>query len=324
MHRRNLLLSAGMAMASLLPPRNTFGADLPYPSRTISFIIPFAPGGGFDVYVRVVAPVMEQHLPRLVSIAPLNIAAGGGARGIAQLYRAKPDGYSIGIFNIPGLFILQQQQGTAAFDLARFTWIGAIGKGERYFLAVGSNSPLKSYDELKAVSRKRPVKFSAIGVESTGYAATLIGARLLGIREEIITGYRGSVDYIVAAIRGDCDAAVANQTAIMRFVRAGTVRVLASFESRSSLPGVPDATALGQPELDQIVVERLVGAPPRLPPQVQSVLAAALNQSLKDPKVVTWAKENDLTLVMRTPAEIAALVAAQRQFFDKWKDLLKA
>lgn len=116
-------------MASLLPPRNTFGADLPYPSRTISFIIPFAPGGGFDVYVRVVAPVMEQHLPRMVSIAPLNIAAGGGARGIAQLYRAKPDGYSIGIFNIPGLFILQQQQGTAAFDLARVTWIGAIGKG---------------------------------------------------------------------------------------------------------------------------------------------------------------------------------------------------
>lgn len=311
-------------MTSLLPSRRAFSADLPYPAHNINFIIPFAPGGGFDVYVRVVAPVMERRLPRTVSITPVNIAAGGGARGIAQLYRAKPDGYSIGIFNIPGLFILQQEQGTTAFDLSRFSWIGAIGEGERYFLAVSANSPLKTYDDLKALARKRPVKFSAIGVESTGYAATLIGAKLLGIREEVITGYRGSVDYIVAAIRGDCDAAVANRTAIMGFVRAGTVRILASFESRSSLPGVPDARALGQPELDQIVVERLVGAPPGLSPQIQSALATALNEALKDPKVLTWARQNDLTLTMRTPVEIAALVAAQRQFFEKWKDLLKA
>jgi tripartite-type tricarboxylate transporter receptor subunit TctC len=241
--RRKVLISTGIAAPSLLLRRATFAADAAYPLRNINFIIPFAPGGGFDVYVRVVAPVMQQHLPRTVSIVPVNISAGGGARGIAQLYRARPDGYTIGIFNIPGLFILQQQQGSVAFDLAKFSWIGAIGEGERYLIAVASNSPLKTYADLKALSERRPVKFSATGPESTGYAATLIGTRLLDIRQQVITGYKGSADYIVAAMRGDSDAVIANRTAVMRFVRGNTVRILASFEAQTSLVDVPDARA---------------------------------------------------------------------------------
>jgi len=56
-------------------------------------VIPYAPGGGFDVYPRVVAPVMEKYLPNMVNIVPINIAAGAGSRGVTQLYRSKPDGY---------------------------------------------------------------------------------------------------------------------------------------------------------------------------------------------------------------------------------------
>lgn len=322
--RREFVVSAGIAAPAVLAPRFASSAPAGYPARNIQFIIPYAPGGGFDVYVRVIAPVMEKYLTRNVSIVPVNVAGGGGAKGVGQLYRARPDGYTIGIFNIPGVFILQQQQGSSAYDLAKFTWIGAIGEGEHYVIGVGTNSPLKSYADLKALSQKRPVKFSATGPEGTAYAATMIGTRLLGIRPQLITGYKGSADYVVAAMRGDSDAVIAGLPTAMRFVRGNTVRILASFERRASLPGIPDATALGQPDLDQITIERVVGGPPGLPPAIQAVLSTALNKALADPKVVAWAKENDLVMTLKTPAETAALVAQQRLFFDKWKRYLIA
>src|SRR5438270_10148575 len=206
--RRELLIGCGSAAPTLMFPRASFGAAA-FPAKNIQFVIPYAPGGGFDVYVRLIGPVMEKYLPNKVSIVPVNIAAGGGSRGVAQLYRSKADGYTIGILNIPGMFILQQQQGTAAYDLAKFSWIGTMGEGERYAISVGAKSPLKSFADLIALSDKRLVKFSVTGPEGTAYAATMIGTNLLGLRPQLISGYKCSVDYVGAAIRGDSDAVIA-------------------------------------------------------------------------------------------------------------------
>jgi tripartite-type tricarboxylate transporter receptor subunit TctC len=319
--RRDVVIGASLAAPALLMPRLASAAPA-FPNKNIQFVIPYAPGGGFDVYVRVIAPVMEKYLPNKVNIVPINVPSGGGSRGVAQLYRAKPDGYTIGILNVPGMFILQQQQGAGAYDLAKFSWIGTMGEGERYVIAVGTKSPLKSYADLKALSLKRPIKLSVTGPEGTAYAATMIGTQLLGLRTQLITGYKGSADYVVAAIRGDSDAVVAAIPTTLRFVRGGTIRVLATFETKSSIPGAPDATALGQPQLDNISVERVIAAPPGVPADIQNALSQALGKALADPIVVKWAKENDLIMRSRTPQETTQLVAQQRVFFDKFKKYL--
>ena len=321
--RRTLIASAGLAAPAILSSRFAFAAAASdFPSKPIRFIIPYAPGGGFDVYVRVIAPVMEQFLPKKVSIIPVNVSGGGGARGVAQLYRTRPDGYTVGIFNIPGVFILQQQQGGSAYDLAKFSWIGAMGEGEHYVLAVGNNSPLKTYEDVKKLSAQRPVKFSVTGPEGTAYAATVIGTKLLNIRPQLITGYKSSADYVVAAIRGDSDAVIAGFPTAMRFARGNQIRILASFRKEPEGGGPPDAVALGQPDLDQIRIERVVGAPPGLPAEIQTVLSNALAKAVVDPKVIAWAKENDVVMLPKTATETAALVAQQRVFFDRWKQFL--
>jgi tripartite-type tricarboxylate transporter receptor subunit TctC len=320
--KRRDVIQAGIATPALFATRHAFAAGAEFPARNIQFMIPYAPGGGFDVYVRVIAPVMEEYLPHRVNIVPVNVAGGGGSKGTVQLYRARPDGYSIGIFNIPGAFILQQQQGGSAYDLAKFAWIGAVGEGEHYAIAVAANSPLKSFDDLKALSRQRPVKFSATGPEGTAYAATLIGTRLLGLRTQLITGYKGSADYVVAAVRGDSDAVIAGIPTAMRFVRSKTIRLLASFERRSSFAGIPDATSLGQPDLEQITIERVVGAPPGTAAAIQAVISTTLAKALADARVQKWARDNDLLMTAKTPAETAALVGRQRAFFDRWKNYL--
>ena len=319
---RRELLACGTAALVAMPAAARAASD--YPARSIQFIIPYAPGGGFDSYVRFVAPVMERALPRTVSIVPMNVTAGSGSRGITQLYRAKPDGYTVGIFDVPGMFIQQAIQGNGAYDLSKFAWIGCMGEGERYLVGVGANSPLKTYADLQALSAKRAVKFSCTGLEGTATAAAIIGTETLGIRRQLITGYRGSSDYIVAAIRGDSDAVISATSTMMRFAKAGQLRILASFEAHASLPGIPDATSLGKPELDQITVERPVAAPPGTPPEIQNTLSAALAKALADPKVTAWARENDIVMRSKTPAEAAALVERQRLFFERWKKYLVA
>ena len=322
--RRDLMISASLAAPALLTPRPTHAAPADFPAKNIQFIIPYAPGGGFDIYVRLVTPVMEKYLPRKVSIVPLNVASGGGSRGVAQAYRARPDGYSITILNIPGMFILQAQQGTTAFDLNKFTWVGAMGEGEKYFISVGQNSPLKTYDDLKRLSAQRPVKLSVTGPEGTAYMAAVVGSQLMGLRTQLITGYRGSADYVVAAVRGDSDAVVAALPTTMRFRRGNQLRPLASFETKSSIPGLPDATSLGKPELDLIRVERLVAAPPGTPAEAVNILSGALAKALVDPAVVKWAAENDVVMKPKTPQEAVAVLNEQRAFFEKWKTSLSA
>jgi tripartite-type tricarboxylate transporter receptor subunit TctC len=318
---RREVVASTLATPALMLSRSASAAAA-YPNKNIQFVIPYAPGGGFDGYVRFIGPVIEKYLPNKANIVPINVSAGGGGRGVAQLYRSKPDGYTIGILNIPGMFILQQQQGPGAYDLAKFSWIGAMGEGERYVISVGTNSPLKTFADLKALSAKRPVKLSVSGPQSSAYAATRIGSELLGLKTQLITGYRGSADYVVGAIRGDSDAVIAGIATTMRFLRGGQVRALATFEKHSSIPGVPDATTLGIPELDNLTVERPVAAPPGVPPEIVNTLSATLAKALADPAVVAWAKQNDLAMSSHTPQETVAMVNQQRAFFDKWKRYL--
>jgi tripartite-type tricarboxylate transporter receptor subunit TctC len=318
---RRDLVWAGVAALAFAPPMGRAAAPL-FPAKNIQFIIPYASGGGFDAYVRFVSPVIEGYLPNRISIVPLNVTAGSGSRGISQLYRAKPDGYTIGIFDVPGMFIQQAIQGNNAYDLSKFAWIGCMGEAERYLVGVGAASPLKTYADLQALSARRPVKFACTGLEGTATAAAVIGTEVLGIRRQLITGYRGSSDYIVAAIRGDSDAVISATSTMMRFARAGQLRILASFETHTSIPGLPDATSLGRPELDQINVERPVAAPPGTPGEIRNILSTALAKALGDPKVVAWAKENDIVMRSKTPEEAAALVARQRAFFERWKRYL--
>ena len=79
-----------------------------------------------------------------------------------------------------------------------------------------------------------------------------------------------------------------------------------------------------QPDLDQITIERLVGAPPGLPADIQAAISNALAKALNDPKVIAWGKDNDVVMKVKTPTEASALVTAQRAFFERWKRYLVA
>jgi tripartite-type tricarboxylate transporter receptor subunit TctC len=320
MNRQRLRLAVSMAVLAIA------AAGLPgpgiaagYPERDITFIIPNQVGGGFDAYVRAIAPAMEKYLPNKVNIVPLNIPAGGGAKGVNQLYRARPDGYTIGILNIPGLFVLQARGG--GYDLNKFTWLAGLGR-DPYGLAVPWNSPVKSVADLKALSATRPVKFTTTGPDGTAYGVTMIATELLGIKLQLITGYKGSSEYVAAAVRGDGDAVITNLPILARFEAGQSLRLLASFTKDGSRPDVPDAAALGHPQLADITVERMVAAPPNLPADIKKILVEAIDKAVNDPAVIALSEKAGMGLALQSPDEVTADVHAQANFFDKWRKYL--
>ena len=315
--RRRDVMAGGAAALALGP--EAFAAD--FPRGDINFIIPYAPGGGFDSYVRQVIGPLQGTLPRKVNVIPTNIDGAGGAKAVTQLYHSRPDGQTIAIVSLPGAIVLQMVQGAGGYDLNQLTWLGNMGR-DPYGICVGAKSSIRTFADLMALSKQRPVKFTSTGVASTGRTGTLIASKLLGFRAQVITGYKGTSEYLLAAARGDGDAAICSLTSMGALARAGVIRIIASFEPRSSIPGIPDATTLGQSELTKIQEFRAVAAPPKLPPDVQAILSASLYKALQDPGMAAWAKRNGANLHPETAAATVQILREQTAFMEKWKSVL--
>jgi len=319
LRRVSRLLVAPLALAFVAVANSRPAGAAGFPERDITFIIPNQVGGGFDAYVRAISPALEKYLPNKVNVLPLNIPAGGGAKGVSQLYRARPDGYTIGILNIPGLFILQERGG--GYDLNKFTWLAGLGR-DSYGLAVAWNSPVKTVDDLRALSKTRPVKFTATGPDGTAYGVTLIASELLGIKIQLITGYKGSSEYVAAAVRGDGDAVITNLPILSRFEASQSLRIIATFTTDGTRPDLPNATALGEPQLGDLTVERMVAAPPNLPAETKKILVDSLDKAINDPAVVSMSEKTGMGLKLQLPDEVAADIRSQSSFFTKWRKYL--
>lgn len=290
-----------------------------FPDKDITFIIPYSPGGGFDRTVRMVIPYMEKYLPKKVNIIPKNLPGAGGRKGISTMYRSKADGHTIGVFNMPGMAIPAIIGKEVAYDLDKVTWIGQLATG-KYLMAVSSKSAIKSVKDLKNLGR--PVKFTATGPGSTAYATIGIATHVMNINLKYLTGYKGSKNYILGVIRGDGDAMVAPETSLRKFIEAGDVRPIVSFQPKSPIAGVPTAGKLGYPELESLGLARLVGAPPGVPADRQKILTDALLKAMADPELVAKTKKSKRPFAPLNAKQTKAAVGEMLKFYLKYKPQL--
>jgi putative tricarboxylic transport membrane protein len=176
--------------------------------------------------------------------------------------------------------------------------------------------------DLQALSKTRPVKFTTTGPDGTAYGVTLIATELLGIRLQLITGYKGSSEYVAAAVRGDGDAVITNLPLLSRFEASQSLRLIAAFTTGGTRHDIPDAAALGQPQLADLLVERMVGAPPNLPADIKKILVEALDRAVTDPAVVSLSEAAGLGFALQSPDQVAADIRSQANFFTKWRKYL--
>lgn len=295
-------------------------ASAEYPEKNITFIIPFSPGGGFDTTVRQLASVLPKYLPNKVNIIPKNEPGAGGRQGMGQLYRAKPDGYTIAIFNMPGAAIPQLTGEKVSYDITKISWI-ARASTSPYLFGVRSKSDIKTMDDIKKLGR--PLKMAHTGYGSTAYTASSITKHVIGFKVSHITGYKGSRNYILGVVRGDAEATVAPVQTMASFVKSGDIRGVVTFEKKSSFPGVPTIAEIGYPQLTGLGVERLIGGPPGLPADIQKILSEAIAKAIQDPASQAWAKKTKRPFHYLPPDKAKAAVDQALKNFAEYPEALK-
>ena len=310
--------TGALALAAAFAPLTAAQAEWPT-DKQINFVIPYGPGGGFDTIVRVLAPELEKQLGTGVTVVPENIPGASGTRGGQAVFRAQPDGYTIGIFNIPGLTVSQATDTDIGFDLDKITWIANIAS-DHYAIAVAKDSPIKSLDDLCKLGR--PIRLSDTGVDSTSSITAVIAFSILNCPIQNITGYSGSNETMIAVMRGEVDATLKPFNSLNKYVESGDLRFLATLSEQSMAEGVPSTTELGHPEISSFGINRVVGAPPDMPAEMVQKLSDAFMAITASEHFQEWAKTSETELLPLDHEATEKLMDELAAFYKEYAPLL--
>lgn len=281
--------------SSLTDTAHAAGADF-FNGKSVTYIVATSPGGGYDFYGRLVAKHMQKALPGSTFVV-VNKPGGGHKIGANLIYRSKPNGLTIGIFNTGLIYSQVIGQKGVRFDLGKMSWVGKAASDPRVIM-VAAQSPFKSLDDLR--NSKKPVKFSSSGVGTSGYNDTMMLANVLKWNFKMILGYRGN-DSELAMRRGEIDAAVGSLSSASLFVKNGYGRILAQIGGKpeanapmlSALVKGKDAKSIAALIGSQAELARFTAGPPAIPADRLSALRTAYKKSFSDPDFIAQAQKGD-------------------------------
>jgi len=306
-----------VALAGMMTP-----AMASFPDKDITLVVPFSPGGGFDTYARLIAPYLEKHLPNKVHVVIRNEPGAGGRKGLADVYRSKPDGYKIVIVNVPGAMVPPIIGRKVGYDLQKITWIARVSD-DAYLLCVPGKSSIKTFADFKAYAAKHKVKMPSTGAGSTADAMAKVILGVLGINGDIVTGYKGTKEMTLALMRGDTPAGILPQQSTRKYIQAGDIRALLTTDDVSVYKGVPTAKSLGLEDLNGLYIHRLIAAPPGTPPSIQEILSDAFMAAMADPAAKAAAAKAHRPFAPLSGKQAEAAVKKQLALFLRFKDELK-
>ena len=291
-----------------------------YRGKQLRMIVGSAVGGGYDLFARIVARHLVNHIPGSPHIIVQNLPAAGGVTMTNQLYSQGPkDGTVIGVPNngIPTAPLLQS--GTQ-FDQTRLTWIGSTNR-EAYVAFVWHSVPVRSITEL--TSKEVVVGATTPGTTMVDFPQLVND--VLGFKFKIVRGYQGTPQINLAIERGEVQgmgglgwASVKAQTP--HWISERKIRVLAQygFKRHAELKDVPTMLEFARTEADRQAMTMLFartefGRPYFLPPDVPMERVAALRRAFDatmiDPAFIADANRLQFDVDPLTGEQVQALVA---------------
>jgi tripartite-type tricarboxylate transporter receptor subunit TctC len=317
--QRRVLLSAlaALSLSCLLPS----ALAQTYPSRVVKLVVPYPPGGATDVIGRVLAQKLSLSLGQQVIVE--NRAGAGGSLGAGVVAAAAPDGYTLLMGALTSHSInaaLMPQQVT--FDIKKsFAPISIVGTVPLVFV-VNPAVKANTLAELIALAKANPGKlaFASAGNGSPQHLASEMFKRMAGV-EVLHVPYRGSGPAMTDLMAGQVQAMIETAPAAQAFVKAGTVRALATTTASpvASLPGVPTAAQAG---LSGFEVSSMFGivAPAGTKDEVVNRLSSALKKILQEPEVVASLLAQGAIATYTTPQEASSAIAAE---YGKWSQVIR-
>lgn len=274
MQRRALLL-ATLALPAVAQAQES------WPTRTISLVAPFAPGGPVDNAARPFADAYGRVLGRPVVID--NRAGGGGLIGTRYVAQSRPDGYTM-VVGAPAPLVIGPAANPDAPGLLRaLAPIGLIAISPQ-ILVVNNDVPARSLAEFVALARARrgELNYGSAGIGTTPHLAMELLSQLEGLKLEHVP-YRGTGAALPDLVGGKIETLFGDISAVAPLVEAGRIRALCVTGSERSplVPNVPSAGELGMPTL-KVRNFQAVLVPAATPEAVQRRAEQAMIEALRD------------------------------------------
>ena len=284
MYRRDLLAALGaLPAAASLPAR----AQSPWPSRNVTVVVPFPPGGQADLAARPVAAALERVLKNPFVVE--NRGGAGGAVGNAAVARAEPDGYTL-LVTLSSLAVLPEADKLfdrkPSYSVSQLTPVARI-LADPTLLAVPASAPWKTLQDLVEDAKARPgvIPYGSSGPYGTLHVAMEMFASAAGIKL-LHVPYRGAAPAVTGLLSGQIQALASAPGVIKPHTDSGAMRVLANWgaERVASFPDLPTFKELGYRDVEFYIWAGLF-APRGIPAATADRLGAAMRQVMDDPDV---------------------------------------
>src|SRR5436190_998721 len=219
MLKKHLSLGAGIVTAAIVAAGTAHaqtGADF-FKGKTVTYIVSTAPGGGYDLYGRLVSEYMQKYLPGSTFIVK-NVPGAGHMIGANTIYASKADGLTMGTF-VTGLIYNQLIKADGVkFDLTKMSWIGKAASEPRVITIAAQQPQIKTFDDL--LNNKETLKFASSGIGSSSYVEITSLTNILKLPVRVVTGYNGNEDQM-AMRRGETNGGLGSRSSLEQFVKNG-------------------------------------------------------------------------------------------------------
>ena len=308
------------AMALALVVGNAAVQAQTYPSRQITLVVPFPPGGSTDVVGRIMAERMRPLLgqPGIIE----NVGGAGGSIAVGRVARAAPDGYTIDIGQWDthvGSVIYP-----LTYDLQKdFEPIGLISINPQLLVAKKA-LPADDLKGLVAWMKANPGKATFVNQNAAAQVSGILLQQLTGTQVQFIP-YRGAGPAMTDLLSGQVDLLVVQAAVALPQVRAGTIKSIANLSPQRS-PSVPDIPTSDEGGVRGLYMSGWFGffAPKGTPKDVIAKLNGAMVQALADPVVRTRFAELGLDVASREQQTPEGLPAFHKAEIEKWWPVIKA
>jgi tripartite-type tricarboxylate transporter receptor subunit TctC len=285
-----------------------------YPSRSVSYVIPFDPGGESDITARIQQDALEEALGTSVVVS--HQPGGGGALGWSELTRTEADGYTIMGHNLPHIILQPMVRDDAGYETDQINQV-YIFQSTPNALVVPEDSPYETLEDLIQAARNNPgaISLGGSGEYTANHVGTLRLNELAGV-EFTYVPFTGTGTAMPALLGGQVDGLMTYTTAALDMEDQG-VRVLAvAAEERT--PGLPDAPTFQEEGYDLLEgAFRGVAVPPDTPDEVIQTLSEAFGEVNNDPGVVEQMEELGYTLENMGPEEAREFTEERREVYEQ-------
>lgn len=293
--------------------------DSGYPTKPVTIYVNYSAGGNTDLNYRQLANVAEKYLGQTITIQ--NVTGGGGTVGLADLSKAKPDGYTLGNVSLAPLTVSPHKQ-NVSYEPDSFTYLGGWGK-QVYGLVVSKDSPYETLEEFIEGAKENPGSFSFSDPAPGGLNGLAI--ELLDREEDNIPNfksvpYEGGGEATAAVLGNHVDFTSNNPAPMISGLESGELRLLASL-SDSRIDAAPDVPTVRELGYDFDVTSWFgLGGPSGLPDEVIEKWTEVLEQTVNDPEFIEAAEKLDTPLEWMSGEEYENLV---KERYEEYGEVIK-